>query len=214
MKTLAISAGCLIGMSMVACALDWHVSPTGPADGDGSEARPFPTLQAALKALPGALSEATVLKLAPGTYRVASALEINPAHTRGKPLHIEGGGKAVISGGLQLTEWTESDGRLRFDAKYGPSRELFVNGERAARARLPKTGWFRVQEAFPDKRSGFTAQSELPPVTGAEVLFLHDWSISRVPVESIHGNLLKTKGPIGFPAAHYVIDHYEKHPRF
>ena len=53
-----------------------------------------------------------------------------------------------------------------------------------------------------------------PPATGAELLFLHDWSISRVPVESIQDRLLKTTGPIGFPAAHYVIDHYEKHPRF
>lgn len=45
-------------------------------------------------------------------------------------------------------------------------------------------------------------------------MFLHDWSISRVPVASIEGRLLKTTGPIGFPAAHFVIDHYEPHPRF
>jgi hypothetical protein len=205
-----------MGMSMAAIAAVWHLSPAGEADGDGSAAKPFPSLQAAFMALPGAPAEAMVLKLAPGTYRITSALEITPAHTRGKRLLIDGGGKAVISGGRQLEkkDVSKDDRRWTFHLADGPVRELFVNGQRRSRSRLPQTGWFRVDEALPDKRGGFTAQTELPPAADAELLFLHDWSISRVPVESITNRLLKTTGPIGFPAAHFVIDHFEKHPRF
>ena len=80
---------------------------------------------------------------------------------------------------------------------------------------FPKEGWLRVAEALPDKRSGFTAQEDLPAVgPGAELMFLHDWSISRIPVASVEGRVLKTAGPIGFPAQHYVIDHFEPHPRY
>ena len=65
--------------------------------------------------------EPTVIRLAPGTHRVESALEITPAHTRGKPLLIDGGGKAAISGGRRLTEWTPSGHRwthrLAFELK-------------------------------------------------------------------------------------------------
>lgn len=213
MKILIWAVGCFLPVSGLH-AIDWHVVPEGAAGGDGSAGKPFASLQAAVDALPGAPAEALVLKLAPGTYRMEKALEISPAHTRGKPLRIEGGGKAVISGGKRLSGWTIKNGRWNHRLDGGPVRELFVNGKRAPRSRFPKTGWTRVAEALPDKRSGFTAQDDLPPAKSAELLFLHDWSISRIPVASIEGRLLKTTGPIGFPAAHYVIDYYEKHPRF
>jgi hypothetical protein len=213
MKILIWAAGCFLPISGLQ-ALNWHVVPGGAASGDGSAGKPFASIQAAVDALPGAPAEAVVLKLAPGTYRIGKALEISPAHTRGKPLRIEGGGKAVISGGRRLGAWTVKNGRWIHRLEGGPVRELFVNGKRAERSRFPKTGWTRVGEALPDKRSGFTTQDDLPPAKSAELLFLHDWSISRIPVASIEGRLLKTTGPIGFPAAHFVIDHYEKHPRF
>lgn len=214
MKIRLLAAGCFVGLCIHVDAIEWHVHPEAAAGGDGSKTKPFASLAAAVAAMPGAAAEPTVIRLAPGTHRVESALEITPAHTRGKPLLINGGGKAAISGGRRLTEWTPSGQRWTHRLAGAAVRELFVNGERRARARLPKTGWFRVDEALPDKRSGFTTQTDLPPSDGAELLFLHDWSISRVPVESIRGRLLKTKGPIGFPAAHFVIDHFEPHPRF
>jgi hypothetical protein len=213
MKILMGVAGCFLTISGLH-AIDWHVVPEGAAGGDGSAGKPFISLQAAMDALPAAPSEALVLKMAPGTYRIGEALQISPAHLRGRPLRIEGGGKAVISGGRRLTEWTIENGRWNHRLEGVAVCELFVNGKRAARSRFPKAGWARVAEALPDKRSGFTAQDDLPPAKSAELLFLHDWSISRIPVASIEGRLLKTSGPIGFPAAHFVIDHYEKHPRF
>lgn len=200
---------------MTAFAVDWHVDASAMPSGDGSATRPFATLEAAFAAMPGGPAETMVVHLAPGIHRVESPLVLAPRHTRGKPLRIDGGGSAVISGGVRLKHWQAADHRWTHVWDGGPVRELFVNGERRTRARFPKEGWLRVAEALPDKRSGFIAQENLPAVgTGAELLFLHDWSVSRIPVATVTGTLLKTAGPIGFPAAHYAIDHFEPHPRY
>lgn len=170
---------------------------------------------AAFAAMPEAPVEPLTLHLAKGIHRLEEALVITPVQTRGRRLTVSGGGQAVISGGRRLTGWRVADRRWTLAWPGGPARELFVNGERRKRSRFPKEGWLRVAEALPDKRSGFTAQMDLPPVgPGAELLFLHDWSISRIPVASVEQRLLRTTGPIGFPAAHYGIDHFEQHPRY
>ncbi|MDP3851926.1 MAG: right-handed parallel beta-helix repeat-containing protein [Luteolibacter sp.] len=214
MKTHVALALCLTGMSWSVSAAEWHVNPTAATGGDGSQARPFSSLAETLAALPGGPAEPLTVRLAVGTYRIGSALEITAAHTRGQPLVFNGAGKARISGGKIISPHRASSG-WRLDIKGKAPRELFANGERRPRARFPKVGWLRVAEALPDKRGGFIAQADLPPVgTQAELLFLHDWSVSRIPVKSIRGAELRTSGPIGFPAAHYVIDHYEPHPRF
>jgi hypothetical protein len=206
MKTLAL----LMAVSTVAWAADWRVG----AD-DGSGMRTFATLKEAVEALPTAAAEPLTLHLAAGVHRVDEALKITPEHMRGQRLTIHGGGRATISGGRQLTGWKVADGKWIIPWKDGAVRELFVNGERRPRSRFPKDGWLRIAAALPDKRSGFTTKDELPaPGPGLELLFLHDWSISRIPVASIEGDVLKTTGPIGFPAAHYAIDHYEAHPRY
>lgn len=209
-----IGIGCW-GIAGWAAAAEWHVDPAAAAGGDGSAARPFATLHEAVAAMPDAAAESLVVKLAPGVHRIGSTLEITPAHTRGQPLVITGEGKAVISGGRRLTAWKQEGGRWVHEWSGRPPRELFFNGERRPRSRFPRAGWLRVEAALPDKRSGFTAQADLPRVgPGAELLFLHDWSVSRVPVASLEGRLLKTAGPVGFPAAHFVIDHFEPHPRY
>ena len=204
-----------MGISVAGHAAVIHVDPAAGTEADGTARRPFASLQAALASLPGAPDEPMTVHLAPGVHRVESTLEIHSAHTREKPLIFDGNGRAVISGGRRLTDWKISDGRWTHAWEGYPVRELFVNGERRPRSRFPNDGWLRVAEALPDKRSGFTTQQDLPAMgPGAELVFLHDWSISRIPVASVDARTLRTRGPIGFPAAHYVIDFYEPHPRY
>lgn len=202
-------------LCLPALAADWHVSPTAAPGGDGSAAKPFATLAEAVAALPKAPAEPLALHLAAGRHRITGALTITTRETRGKPLTIRGVDGTIISGGQPLTNWQVENGRWIHPWTGGALRELFVDGKRAPRSRFPATGWLRVDVALPDKRSGFSAQSALPAFApGLELLFLHDWSISRIPVASIENKLLKTTGPIGFPADHFVIDQYERHPRF
>lgn len=194
---------------------DWYVDPVAAPGGDGSPDQPFATLGEAVTALPGAPAGPLILRLAEGVHRIAQPLLITPRETRGQPLTFRGGVGVSISGGRPLRDWRVEGDRWMHPWDNGPVREVFVNGRRAPRSRFPVEGWLRVEEALPDKRSGFTCRDDLPAFeSGLELVFLHDWSISRIPVASIDGRLLKTTGPIGFPANHYRIDHFEPHPRF
>jgi hypothetical protein len=131
-------------------------------------------------------------------------------------------GKVIVSGGRRITGWSKSEeglwsapvGGLRF-------RELFVNGRRAIRARFPNEGFLRVESAAADRRTGFTAAgADLDSVAGgligAELVFLHDWSTSRVRVSAYEGAVgaLRLANAIGPNAPHYAIDYFESHPRY
>jgi hypothetical protein len=99
-------------------------------------------------------------------------------------------------------------------------RELFVNGERRTRARSPTTGFFHVAKAGPDKRTSFAFKpgdlKRFSKLSQAEILFLHDWSISQVAVADIDEktSTIRLQAPIGRPAPYFAIDNFEKHPRY
>jgi hypothetical protein len=98
-----------------------------------------------------------------------------------------------------------------------------VDGQLRAAARWPKNDYLRIESALPDRRSGFIYQPhDLPDTfsldanTICDLVLLHDWSSSRIPVASVDtsSRQLKTLGPIGCQAKHYAIDHFEKQPRY
>lgn len=212
-KTPALTIALVI--TLPAWSAEWRVDPAAAPGGDGSAAKPFSTLAEAVAALPGAPAEPVILQLAAGVHRLGAPLVIGPAELRGQPLTIRGEPGAVVSGGRRLTGWRVEDGRWTHPWDEGPVRELFVNGERAPRSGFPADGWLRVDQALPDRRSGFTAQADLPAFEpGLELVFLHDWCVSRIPVAAIDGRLLKTTGPIGAADDQFVINNFEPHPRF
>jgi hypothetical protein len=127
----------------------------------------------------------------------------------------------ILSGGREVTGWRR-DGQL-WKAKVAAGwnfRELFVNGHRRTRARSPTTGFFRVVKAGPDKRTSFEFKpgdlKRFGKLSQAEVVFLHDWSISRVAVAGIDArtNTIRFQAPIGRQPAYFAIDSFEKHPRY
>ncbi len=109
----------------------------------------------------------------------------------------------VFSGGVELTDWeaTELDGRAvwRTRAPDGSraGHQLFVDGERVPRARLPKTGWYQL-ESLPDVtdetewnqgQTRFTyAEGDLKAwddVDEGEIIALHFWTDSHLPIVSV-----------------------------
>jgi hypothetical protein len=127
----------------------------------------------------------------------------------------------IISGGGVLGGWKQ-DGQL-WKTQIPPEwhfRELFVNGQRRTRARTPTAGFFRVVKAGPDRRTSFQFKpgdlKRFNKLTEAEIVFLHDWSISRVAVADIDEktSTIRFQAPIGRPAPYFAIDNYEKHPRY
>jgi hypothetical protein len=207
-----------------------HVASGGDDQARGAAAAPLATPHAALARLAELAQKSPAadvrIVLRAGTYQIEQPLEIGPAQVppRGSlTLAAAEGAAVVISGGVTITGWQVRDdgvwqARLPTAAGNWRFRELLVGGQRRPRARHPNTDYVRIDAAFSDKRSGFMFRAgDLPEsLTGGELVFLHDWSTSRIPIRSIEHDArrLTAAFPIGNRAPHYQIDHFEPHPRY
>ncbi|MCC6493503.1 MAG: right-handed parallel beta-helix repeat-containing protein [Pirellulales bacterium] len=212
-------------------AVTLHVSPEGDDANDGSPSQPVATLAAAQRLARRAIAErpqAVRVEIAPGAYFLEETLvfgneDAGPTAER-SVAYAAVGGDVVLSGARRITGWREEGERWVAEVKIAPGapafRDLWVNGQRAVRARTPNDGYFRVEAAGPDNRTSFTAaQGELVDIAKpqtAEAVLLHDWSTSRVPLASIDAGS-RTYGviaPLGGEAAQFAITNFEPHPRY
>ena len=120
-----------------------------PAD---DAARFVERVRAARAAAPG---ESVTVRLAEGEYALCAPLVLTPADSGTAAARVtwrgEGRG-AVLSGGVRISGWrAEPDGtwsadlpRLA-DGRRAYFEQLFVNGRRASRARLPDSGYFTLE---------------------------------------------------------------------
>ncbi len=212
----------------------WYVSPAGDDKNVGSLEKPFASIprakaEVARRRAAGAKGDLTVW-IRDGVYRLRQALVFGPGDggTAGSQVKYSAyqGEQVTVSGGRVLSGWTVGkDGAWRVslpEVKAGKwaFRTLFVNGLRRNPARFPNQGYLRVAEVGEDKRTSFTVKAgELPAgamIAGAELVFLHDWSISRIPIASYDEKtrVMKMATRVGPRAKHYRMDHYEPHPRY
>ncbi len=168
------------------------------------------------------------IMLPTGTYELAAPIVLSPSIVgEGLILHAQHSLQAIISGGQRLPCQATSSGFCRYSLPeewphHERPRQLVVEGQLRAAARLPRTGCFRIQEPLADRRSGFiTKQGDIPSqlaeqAAATDLVLLHDWSSSRLPVASwdAQSRTLKTLGPVGCSAPHYAIDYAEKQPRY
>ena len=144
---------------------DLVVAPTGRDDKPGTAEKPLATLAGARdvirrrKAQGGLRTGATVL-VRGGTYVLSEPLRFGPedSGTKEHPVVYAAypGEKPVLSGGRAIAGWKPGEGKRwvakRTAGKDGPWRftQLFVNGKRQTRARLPDTDdwnkWWRVAQ--------------------------------------------------------------------
>jgi hypothetical protein len=149
-------------------AQDLYVSPRGDDANPGTADRPVLTLHHArdlareVKAR-GPLQGDLVIHLAVGAYRPAEPVVFDPADSgeNGHDIVYAGpdDGFAILSGGIEVTGWKLSDPQKNIWSAPAPSqlkntRQLYVNGVRAARARglLPVT--------LTEDDHGYTADSD------------------------------------------------------
>jgi hypothetical protein len=127
----------------------------------------------------------------------------------------------TVSGGAEITDWQQEGKFLR--AKIPANwqfRELFVNDQRRPRARTPTTGFFRVAKAGDDNRTNFRFKPgdlrRFSKVDRAELVFLHDWSVSRIAVQDIDepASTIRFQAAIGRPAPYFAMNHFEPNPRY
>ncbi len=176
----------------------------------------------------GELSPAVIL-LPSGRYELLEPLRLTPAEVgNGLAIKAETAGEVVLSGSRSLgAPRRDPEGNWRYRLpenweQFGLPRVIMIDNQLRGAARYPATGYLRIERALADRRSGFVVEAgDLPAgldlSTGhCDLVLLHDWSSSRLPVARFDATTreLKTVGPIGCEAPHYAIDHFEKQPRY
>lgn len=215
--------------TLAAFGADFYVAPDGEDTQPGTLDKPFATLDRALAAGRAVQDEPVTIYLRGGTYRLVSPLHLSAEDggTKSAPHVIRPwrAERVVLSGGRVINGWqVGEDGIWRTTiepVKRGEKfNELFVDGVRATRARHPNANFLRVEKVGEDKRTSFNyARGDLPKLKlteDTELVFLHDWSISRVHIAAIDPNTrtLQTAYNVGGAAKQFELDHFDSHPRY
>ncbi len=189
---------------------DFYVAPNGSDQNAGTEAAPFATIQQAQKAvravIAAGLSSNMMVLLRAGTYPLAEPLVFGPDDSGTEKFSVTysafPGETVVISGGRPITGWQHGDGKLwtvqlpdvAAGRWYFP--ELFVNGQRAVRARTPN----RDAKAPFYQLTGATLSNDLSRwelklapgqvaawknLSDVEAVVLGTWEITRKRLEAV-----------------------------
>lgn len=214
---VGLLAGALsAGAGTVKC---FYVAPDGCDDASGSWWRPFATLERAQEAVrqfkettSAEKIERIEVRIRGGTYPLAKPIVFQSGcgGTADYPvLYRARHGTPVFTGGREITGWTvDADGAWTVrlpDVQAGRWNfsQLFVNGERRFRPRLPKQGYFTTVDNFEKNDKGINgfiymsndlnaAWANLPDI---EFHVLHVWSASRMRAASIDPALKAVKFP-------------------
>lgn len=199
-------------------AEEWFVAPDGNDQWSGQQSAPnaaktdgpFATLVRAQKAVRAARDSANgarTVTVRGGRYELSAPLTFSPedSGTTERPVtwRAQEGETPVISGGVQLTGFKpDANGRwtLTIPAVQKGEwtfRQLWVNGERRFRPRLPKDGYHFIEAELPPSPAaagkGFDRfryrTGDLDPTwrnqRDIEVLTFHQWAMSRFRIQSI-----------------------------
>ncbi|MEN8230657.1 MAG: right-handed parallel beta-helix repeat-containing protein, partial [Bacteroidota bacterium] len=206
-----------------------YVSPHGNDSAGGKQSTPVATLHHAAALAKEKTGKVPVtIFLSGGDYHLKEPLELGvddggsaemPVSWKAMP-----GEKPVISGGISVRDWKQEDdgswSALLPADFHGDFRSFYVNGKRAGRARFPDNDYLKVEKAGEDNRTNFFfRENDFPKiidVKGLELVFLHDWSITRIGVKSIDwkSNHLIAVDSIGSQLPFFTITHWEDQPRY
>lgn len=199
-------------------SLTLYVSPEGndtwsgklPAPNVERTDGPLATLQGARdrirkeKAASTLAHGATVL-VRGGFYFLKEPLSFSPedSGTRGGPITYAAypGEVPVVSGGVPLKGWQRREGgRWQVhlpEVQHGEwsFTQLFVNGERRYRPRLPKDGYYRIAKEGPSPGKDRAPDSfqfkpgqldpAWPDLQDVEVLVFHSWTMDRLRIKAV-----------------------------
>ena len=192
----------------------FHVFPQG-----------FATIQEGIDTASSTNTDGTIIYLEKGTYFLTEPIRIKQLK---QPLVLVCNDPlgATISGGRKISGFTEIEEGLVAadipDVKEGKwdFRDLYVNDRRATRARTPNSGFFRIEKSGEDRRTNFIYNEgdlkKWKDLENVELVFIHDWSITRCPVKEINESERRLTVPsrIGCDIDFFKIDGWEPHPRY
>ena len=197
-STQAISG--MIGLALLLVSpaslavTSFYVSPTGDDNAAGTSAAPWKTLTKARNHLRGIsnFNDDVHIVLKNGTYELPATFTLTSQDSGRNGYTItyraENPGGATISGGTLITDWTDNNADGIWEATVpagSDSRQLYVNGTRATRARSADgSGWVRNSTGYstPSGVSSWSNQDDI------ELVFNYRWKHNRLRVASVSGN--------------------------
>jgi len=220
--------------SFHAAAADFVVAPDGNDANPGTPQKPFATMARARDAvrakIAAGLTAPIEVQIRGGTYRITQPIVFSTADSGTAEHSISyvacPGEQPVISGGRFIGGWqVQADGTWKTTIAPVKSgdwtfRQLYVGGKRATRARHPNSGYLRVEQVGTDRRTNFRYKTgdlqSYANVENIELVFLHDWSITRVPLKSIDESTrtLTVQHQVGGPSRWAVMNWFEAQPRY
>ncbi len=212
----AVVYACLMAAPLSAPSADYYVSPAGNDAWSGRLAEPnssrtdgpLASIEAALRAgrrLNRGANGLTIL-VRKGIYQLERPLTLGPEDSgvAQRPTLIAAypGERPILSGGSRITGWTIKNGRWTVtlpDVRAGRWRfeQLFVNGTRRYRPRLPKNGYYLIDqeaESSPEVGgAGFDrfqfAGNDLKPEwrnrEDIDLLCFQVWTMARMRIKDI-----------------------------
>jgi len=221
-----------------------YISVNTDRQANGSPQHPYHSISDALqfiRTIPG--NDSILVKVASGNYFIDEPILINEEDTHSIVFEGDANNKPSINGGMSITGWTVTpEGwwkcHLSQIAKYGMHFEqLYVNGQRAIRARTPDKGWFMLTKVdenvlFPRKGSYadyaiqklYTNPENLSSLRKSEniedvtVTFYHKWDITRKSINylqpdsgsfCISGAAMEPWNPLNF-TTRFVLENYKE----
>lgn len=193
-------------------ASEFFVAPNGSDQNPGTRKKPFASLQRAQEAVRaerGAHPESAVtITFNEGTYRLGQPVKFTPADSgvsASLPVHYRAqpGAEVVLSGGRAISGWTtdpEHPGIWKARANLPEFNQLWVNGNRAVRARTPNYWEFNTIKSVAEEPAGnrFKHTFKVSPealaslrgidksaLSRVQMIVFHKWDTTREPVESV-----------------------------
>lgn len=229
---LSVSLAILLAAKLPAQDVRIHVAPQGNDRGDGSEVHPLASLAVVQERVREKVAAghqgAIEVVIAKGTWRLSQPWQFDQRDASPQTpvtYRAESTGEVTLSGGQELVGW-QREGEFwvaKLPPEFDPGRavrQLIVDGRRAPRAAEPDGDWHRVVRAGPDRRTAFhydpdgLVQPQQP--AGVELVFLHDWSITRVGLKQIDSEQQQFifQHPIGGDLEFFAIDGFEPNARY
>jgi len=192
---LFLSMVCLVscGGSIASTRRLYYVAPDGSDKNAGTISAPFATLAHARDIARSYIASGTKIKLRAGIYFLGETLQLDMRDS-GEDWSAFPGEQVTLSGGKEITGWTGPDaqGRWLAPADLDNFRQLYVNGARAVRSRLPLTNpLMTVNTDTITGDAGFVIADEITkwknPTDMEFGLFnaINQWSQSVCDVQSI-----------------------------
>jgi hypothetical protein len=208
-------------VAMAEAFTTFFVAPYGNDVNPGTKLKPFRTIlraRDAVRQINQKMTSDIVVNIRAGRYELEEPLRFSPRDSARKGFRITYKAyqdeQPVISGGRKIDNWRKTEGGIwQVDTGLASFRQIYINGRKAVRARLPKTdNYFRLKAWDKKERTITINSADLHGVSHlekAELIVQLVWSIAVLRIKSykvLDGDLIlefqDAESDIVFPRFH------------